>query len=135
MQTKYLVFGPHDPAKRDRARQMRLNMTAAENALWQRIKGHKVAGLSFRRQQVIEGFIVDFYCHKARLAIEVDGSVHDGQEEHDRERDAVLDARGVTVLRFTNEQVRKEVDVVLARIAATGQTKLAQLDSQPGTPA
>jgi very-short-patch-repair endonuclease len=101
---------------------MRLNMTEAEQALWQRIKGHKVAGLNFRRQQVIDGFIVDFYCHRARLAIEVDGAVHGNQEEHDRQRDAVLGTRGITVLRFTNDQVFREIHAVLSKIADAART-------------
>ena len=124
MPTKFIVFGPHDPAKRDRAREMRLNMTEAEQALWQRIKGDRVSGLNFRRQQVIDGFIVDFYCHRARLAIEVDGAVHDDRQEYDRERDLLLGTRGITVLRFTNDQVLTNIAAVLAHIAEVGRAGL-----------
>ncbi|HEY3397923.1 MAG TPA: endonuclease domain-containing protein [Armatimonadota bacterium] len=120
MSTKFIVFGPHDPAKRARAHEMRLNMTEAEQTLWQRLKGHQVAGLNFRRQQVVEGFIVDFYCHRVCLAIEVDGTVHDKRQEYDRQRDAVLGGRGITVLRFTNDQVFRRIESVVAEIAAAG---------------
>jgi very-short-patch-repair endonuclease len=115
---KHIVFGPHDAAKREKARQLRLiNPTEAEKALWSRLNKNQVAGLPFRRQQVIEGFIVDFYCHRVRLAVEVDGEVHDRQREYDAERDAALNAVGVRVLRFTNEQVRDHADEVVGRIA------------------
>ena len=120
METKYIVFGPHDPAKWAAAHHMRRNQTEAEQALWQMLKGHRVAGLNFRRQQVIDGFIVDFYCHRAQLAVEVDGAVHDDRREYDRQRDAVLGGRGITVLRFSNDQVLQRPESVVDLIAAAG---------------
>jgi very-short-patch-repair endonuclease len=113
---QYLVFGPHDPAKRERAREFRLHPTPAEKRLWKRLQKHQVAGLGFRRQQVIRGFIVDFYCHQARLAVEVDGATHEKQVGYDEERDRILAEAGVRVLRVPNEHVMANDDVVVAEI-------------------
>ena len=66
--------------KLQRAKELRRDMTPAEKILWQELRGNKL-GIHFRRQQIIAGFIVDFYCHKAALVVEVDGDVHDLQKE------------------------------------------------------
>jgi len=73
-------------------------------------------GLHFRRQQIIDGFIVDFYCHAAKLVIEVDGKIHEQQAEYDVERDKVLSTRGLRLLRIKNEEVRQKLDQVLKLI-------------------
>jgi very-short-patch-repair endonuclease len=106
------------PIKVERAKQLRQEMTPAERLLWQRVRANQIRGLRFRRQQVIDGFIVDFYCHAASLVIELDGAIHQQQAQYDAERDRVLAARGLHVLRFTNEQVLNEIESVLARIIA-----------------
>ncbi len=84
---------PIDHGRRDRAREFRRAMTPAEAALWQCLRGHRLAGSKFRRQQVVDGFFADFYCASAGLVVEVDGSAHDGREHHDAERTATLSAR------------------------------------------
>ena len=58
------------------ARAMRANMTPTETVLWGCLRGNRLAGLKFRRQQIIDGFIADFYCHAAALVVEVDGPIH-----------------------------------------------------------
>ena len=63
-----------DPAKAQRARELRRRMTTEEKALWQRLRANRLDGFHFRRQQVIDGFIVDFYCHAASLVVETDGA-------------------------------------------------------------
>lgn len=75
-------------------------------------------GVHFRRQQVIEGFIVDFYCHKVGLVIELDGSVHDEveQKESDIERDKALNDMGLRVVRVKNEEVTKNLSYVIEKI-------------------
>ena len=85
-------------------------LTPTEAILWQELRGNKL-GVHFRRQQVIAGFIVDFYCHKAGLVIELDGSVHQGveQKENDTERDEVLSEMGLRIVRFMNEDVIKNL--------------------------
>lgn len=103
--------------KLERARQLRREMTPAEKILWQKLRGNKL-GVHFRRQQVVAGFIVDFYCHKADLVIELDGSVHDEEEqkENDAEREKVLARMGLQVVRFRNEEVTGNLSEVLRKI-------------------
>src|SRR3972149_3088109 len=67
-------------------------------------------------QQVIAGFIVDFYCHKAGLVIEVDGDIHDLQQEEDARRGKVLNEMGLRIVRFRNEEVMKELSAVVEKI-------------------
>jgi very-short-patch-repair endonuclease len=71
-------------------------MTPAEKILWEELRGDKL-GVHFRRQQVIQRFIVDFYCHRAGLVVEVDGDVHDLQKEQDERREKVLTEMGLRV--------------------------------------
>ena len=88
-------------------------MTPMEAVLWKRPNAGAL-GQHFRRQQIIAGFIADFYCHQAALVVEVDGSVHD--PAYDAERDRIFTDLGLTVLRFTNQQVQEQIGVVLYRI-------------------
>ncbi len=113
-----IVMGRKDAEKKERAKQFRQEMTPAETALWQRLRTNKLDGLHFRRQQVIGGLIADFYCHEASLVIEVDGVVHDTQADADRERDRILTARGLHVLRLTNTQILRELPACLDAIRA-----------------
>jgi very-short-patch-repair endonuclease len=103
--------------KLERAKELRREMTPAEKVLWQEFRGNKL-GVHFRRQQVIAGFISDFYCHKADLVIELDGSVHedDEQKESDAERDKVLNEMGLRVVRIKNADVMKNLPGVLEKI-------------------
>jgi very-short-patch-repair endonuclease len=108
------------------ARQMRKNPTPAENKLWQHLRGKQLLGYKFRRQHAIERFIVDFYCHDARLVVEVDGPIHQYTTEEDAIRQKFLESLGFRVLRFTNEQVLTNIDGVLNKIAeALRQTNAA----------
>ena len=119
MPAKNIVVGQKvDPVKIQRAKELRRNMTTEEIALWHRLRSNQMGGFHFRRQQVIDGFIVDFYCHAAVLGIEVDGEVHQQQADYDDQRDQVLTARGLRVLRFTNAEIRQHIEPVLARILA-----------------
>ncbi|HEY7974673.1 MAG TPA: DUF559 domain-containing protein [Ktedonobacterales bacterium] len=114
--------------KVERARQLRRNMTSAERILWQAVRDRRLARLHIRRQQVISGFIVDFYCHAARVVIELDGAVHRGAEDYDAARDAILAAQGLLILRFTNQQVVAARDSVLAQIASACAPRLPPRD-------
>ncbi len=104
-------------AKDARAREMRSHPTAEEELLWERLRRNGL-GVHFRRQQIIDGFIVDFYCHSAGLVVEVDGPIHEQQASYDEERDAILAARGLRLFRVSNEQVRANLPSVLAEIKA-----------------
>ena len=103
-------------AKLVRAKERRGSPTPAEHKLWQRLRANRLQGFHFRRQQVIEPYIVDFYCHKAQLVIEVDGGIHLEQEDYDRQREVDLQGRGLRVIRFTNREVMNDLDTVLAEI-------------------
>lgn len=90
-------------------------MTPAERAVWEVLRANRL-GYHFRRQQIIDGYIADFYCHAAALVIEIDGPVHDTQVEYDGRRTIALESRGIHVLRFKNEEVIAGVSGVAARI-------------------
>jgi very-short-patch-repair endonuclease len=104
------------PEKAERAKELRRNMTGAEKVFWQRVRANRLGGFHFRRQQVIAGFIVDFYCHAATLVVELDGPIHDHRADYDRERTRILTERGVRVMRFRNEEVFQNMDSVLKRV-------------------
>jgi very-short-patch-repair endonuclease len=98
-----------------RAKELRREMTPAEKILWEELRANKL-GVHFRRQQVIEGFIVDFYCHKAGLVVEVDGDIHDLQQEEDARRAKVLSQLGLRIVRFGNDEIVRELSMVVGRI-------------------
>ncbi len=100
-------------AKVVRARQMRQEMTTAEAILWEHLRRNGL-GVSFRRQQIIDGFIADFYCHSAALVVEVDGPTHD--PNYDAERDRIFSERGIAVLRVKNQDVCRRTGFVLSVI-------------------
>jgi len=101
--------------KLQRAKELRREMTPAEKILWQELQANKL-GVRFRRQQVIQGFIVDFYCHKSALVVEVDGDVHDLQKEEDERREKVLRELGLRVVRFGNDEVVRDMSAVVGKI-------------------
>jgi very-short-patch-repair endonuclease len=97
------------------AKQLRREMTLAERRLWKALRGNAADGFHFRRQQVIAGYIVDFYCNTAKLAIEVDGEVHGEQTNYDELRAGVLARNGVHVVRISNEAMY-DVEAVIELI-------------------
>jgi len=101
-----------------RAQEMRKNPTLSEEILWKRLRKLRSDGFIFRRQHPIAIFIADFYCHKLKLIIEVDGEVHfdDLAREHDDGRTAELEKFGIKVIRFTNEQILKDQEHVIKQI-------------------
>ena len=90
---------------------LREHMTPEEASLWQELRANRLDGLHFRRQQVIQGFIADFYCHSARLVVEVDGGQHLASPK-DAERTAWLESQGFRVMRFWNNQVLSDMECV-----------------------
>ncbi|MBS4064492.1 MAG: DUF559 domain-containing protein [Chitinophagaceae bacterium] len=102
------------------AKDLRRNMTDAEKLLWNYLKAG-VLGVKFRGQHPIGIYIVDFYCHKLKLIIEVDGSIHNVKEvkEKDIIREKFLKEQGCVIERFSNERVFKELDTVLDEINST----------------
>ena|SRR5271157_3670057 len=106
-----------NPEKLEHTRELRREMTSAKKMLWQELRGNQL-GVHFRRQQIIVGFIVDFYCHSASLVIEVAGGIHDAkrQKENDREREKMLNEMGLRIVHFRNDEVEKELAQVLSKI-------------------
>ena len=100
------------------AKTLRRNMTPEERLLWSRLRRSALDGIHFHRQQVIGGFIVDFYCAAANLAIELDGRIHDEQVELDRERDQPLAQMGIETLRIRNEELAANFEAAVSKIAA-----------------
>jgi very-short-patch-repair endonuclease len=95
------------------ARMLRKRMTHPEELLWQRVKHNQIGGLRFRRQHPISFFIADFYCHEARLVIEIDGGIHKGKHEFDDNRSAEMERYQIKVIRFKNDEVENHLDEVL----------------------
>jgi very-short-patch-repair endonuclease len=118
MPVKNIIPGQHvTKEKLQRSRELRREMTPAEKILWEELRGSKL-GVRFRRQQVIQGFIVDFYCHKAGLVVEVDGDIHDLQKEEDERREKVLSEMGLKIVRFRNDEVIGNLLGVVQKIKA-----------------
>jgi very-short-patch-repair endonuclease len=104
------------PGTLETASILRKNMTFSEMLLWEKLKGKQIFGLRFRRQHPINIFIVDFYCHAVRLVVEIDGEIHDQQEEYDDGRSAEMEKFGIRVIRFTNNEVEENIEAVIDRI-------------------
>ena len=102
--------------KKQFARLLRKEPTLEEMKVWKELRGRKFMNLKFRRQHVIEGFVVDFYCHDLRLAIEIDGGVHEGQKEYDRLRQSLIEEKGFSFIRVTNDEVNDSIDALLMKI-------------------
>ncbi|WP_246085354.1 endonuclease domain-containing protein [Paucihalobacter ruber] len=114
------ISGMHDgatPKVFRNAAKLRENMTEAEIRLWEYLKT-KPQGFKFRRQHPIAGYVLDFYCHKLKLSIEVDGGYHlnKEQKEKDIERTEYLNSVGIIESRFTNEQILNQYETVINKI-------------------
>ena len=106
------------------AQWMRRDATGAESVLWEALRGRRLAGLRFRRQHPVGRFVLDFFCPACKLVVEVDGPVHDHQQERDAERDAHLAAGGYRVIRVRNEEVLNDLPSVLKRIEAAASAQI-----------
>jgi very-short-patch-repair endonuclease len=112
---------PHTPVEkiqRARAKQLRRTMTRAETLLWRHLKAHRLAALGFRRRSPMGNYIADFVSHSCKLVVEVDGESHDFESRirHDNRRDGWFASRGYRVLRFTNDEVMKNLEGVVVAI-------------------
>lgn len=105
-----------DPQKLEFARGLRREAPFPERLLWSRLRGERLAGLKFRRQHVVGAYVVDFYCPAASLVVELDGMSHVGRAKEDERRSEFLRRAGLRVVRYTNDQVLGDLDVVLADI-------------------
>ena len=109
------MFYDAKPAIFENAKYLRENMTAAEKTLWNRLKNNKL-GVRFKSQHPVDIFIADFYCHRFKLVVEIDGKIHNNTKEYDEGRTAELEKPGIKVLRFTNEDVIENINFVLEKI-------------------
>jgi len=110
-----IVSRKHSDQKQEMADDLRRRQTEAEAILWREVRADKL-GVKIRRQQIIDGFIVDFYCHASGHIFELDGGVHLGTKEYDRDRDAIIAARGLTIIRIPNERIINDLQGVLAEM-------------------
>lgn len=101
-------------------REFRKNPTDAEKLMWECLRARRLNGFKFRRQHPIGRYVVDFYCHDAKLVVEVDGDIHNvpDQMEYDRIRESELKALDLSIIRFRNERVMNETENVLEEIAS-----------------
>ena len=117
---------PYNPILKLFSRNLRSNMTDAEQLLWSKLRRKQILGVQFYRQKPVSGFIVDFYCAAANLVIELDGSQHVESEQQikDIQRDQKLKALGLQVLRFNNNQVLTELDAVMSVVFDAVEKKI-----------
>ncbi len=111
----------YDSNLKDKARELRKNLTDSERALWSRLRRKQLLGVQFYRQKPIGNYIVDFYAARPRLVVEVDGSQHfeNGHAARDKHRDEFLRDVGIAVLRFTSREVLEQLDSVVQAIYQT----------------
>jgi len=109
---------PYDKSLKDYSKELRKNMTDAEKLVWTKIRNKQLKGYQFYRQKIIGNFIVDFYCPKANLIIEIDGGQHysDEGKQKDAARDDFLKSSGLRVFRFSDREVFENLSGVMERI-------------------
>lgn len=114
---KKKMFYGASPLIFERAKRLRNHVMHTEMILWNYLKNNQ-SGYRFRRQHPLGNYIVDFYCHKLKLIIEADGSIHNSKEAKiaDEERQKNLEAEGIKVIRFTNDEIIKNIESVMERI-------------------
>ncbi len=114
------MFYKADPLIFSNARELRNKLTPSEQIFWLRLK-EQFPKYKFRRQHPISIYIADFYCHKLKLVIEIDGSIHNSEEAklNDEKRQKDLENLNLTVIRFTNEQIKNEIERVTELISST----------------
>jgi very-short-patch-repair endonuclease len=124
METRHRIH----PTIRQFARELRQPHTAAEATLWRHLRNRNL-NYKFRRQHPIEVFIIDFYCARAKLLIEIDGESHlqKAQIEYDQSRTEYLETLGYKVIRFTNEDVRYNIQAVVTEIIEEVETRIREM--------
>ena len=118
--TRNLNFSKHSLGSiagiKSKAKELRKYPTASETKLWKYLRKEQLDGMQFRRQHPYGIYILDFFCFKANLAIEVDGAIHLQQKEYDQERSRFIESTGVKVIRFRNEEIENSIEQVIERI-------------------
>jgi very-short-patch-repair endonuclease len=114
------------------AKQLRKGQTKAEKIIWELLHKRKFKGYKFRRQHLFAGFILDFYCHKLRLGLEIDGPIHQKQQEYDQQRQDAIEAKGIKIIRITNEEIADNKRSILTKISKAIGTSPAPSPSGRG---
>ncbi|MBI3005147.1 MAG: endonuclease domain-containing protein [Ignavibacteriales bacterium] len=109
-------FVKYDPKLKQVARMLRKNSTLAEIMLWKELKSKRILGYDFHRQKPVENYVLDFFCPRLNLAIEIDGSSHDNREACDEKRQRELEMKGIKFLRFPDEEIKQNVEGVVEEI-------------------
>ena len=112
---KIMYFGAK-PETFETARILRKRATVYEKLLWEKLKLKQICGKRFRRQHPVDFFIVDFYCHEAKLVVELDGEIHKNQKEYDEGRSAEMEKYSIKVIRFKNSDVENNIENVVNQI-------------------
>jgi very-short-patch-repair endonuclease len=120
---KSMYYGA-TPSTLEKARHLRNKMTTEEIMLWEKLKGKQICNLRFRRQHPINIFIADFYCHEAKMVIELDGKIHLKTKEYDKERTSIIQDFEIEVLRFTNDEVSSDINSVVEKITENVKKRL-----------
>jgi len=115
---EYTMYYNAKPSVFAKAKELRENMTPAERMLWERLRCNQL-GVRFKPQHPIDIFIADFYCHRVKLVVEVDGKIHASQAAYDDGRTADLERFGIKAIRFRNEEVFDDIDMVIRQIKQT----------------
>jgi very-short-patch-repair endonuclease len=106
----------YNPRLKQIARKLRKDMTLSEILLWQHMKGKQLLWYDFHRQKPIDEYVVDFYCPRLKLVLEIDGDSHEGKEEEDKIRQEKLESLGLTVMRFWDWDVKDNVDGIVEHL-------------------
>ena len=103
---------------KEKRRELRKNSTVTERILWDKLRDNQLFDIKFKKQFGVGIYIIDFYCPKAKLAIEIDGSVHESKDakEYDKIRDEYISSLGINTIRFKNDEILNNLDVVLNKI-------------------
>lgn len=117
----------YNPELKQRARELRKQGVLSEVLLWNQLKGRKLLGYQFMRQKPIGAYIVDFYCSRLGLVIEIDGESHADKFDYDIRRQQYIESMGMTVLRFNDTEVKKDIDNVMMAIGGW----MADREEQP----
>jgi very-short-patch-repair endonuclease len=107
---------PYNPKLKKTATHLRKTMTLNEILLWEQLKGKKILGYDFHRQKPIDNYVVDFFCPKLKLAVEIDGESHTDNQEKDEKRQKKIESYGITFLRFSSLDIMTNLEGVCESI-------------------
>ena len=98
------------------ARRLRKEQTKAEKIIWEQLRKRKFMNFKFRRQHVIEGFVIDFYCSELKLGIEVDGGIHLKRKDYDKLRQEAVESKGISIIRISNQKIAEDKRAIIKKL-------------------